>query len=185
MAAPADCRFFEVYEDSLQRFVFRSGFLMKPLITKARAEPKARDLCRGRGRARPCARPRYCSKTRIAKPILIGRPSVVETRLKRFGLSIRPGEDFELVQSGKTIRAYRDYVATYLDVAGAQGHHARCRAHAACAPNSTVIGAIAVRRGDADCADLRAGGALRLARYAISRTFSASLRACANIPPCP
>jgi malate dehydrogenase (oxaloacetate-decarboxylating)(NADP+) len=33
----------------LSRFVFRSGFLMKPLFAKAKADPEAGDLCRGRG----------------------------------------------------------------------------------------------------------------------------------------
>ena len=69
----------------------------------------------------------------IAKPILIGRPSVVETRLKRFGLSIAPGRDFELVNPEDDPR-YRDYVATYCEAAGRQGHHARTRPARWCAP---------------------------------------------------
>ena len=135
---------FEVYEDSLQRFVFRSGFLMKPLITKARAEPKRVIYAEGEDEARVAPRPRCCSKTGIARPILIGRPSVVETRLKRFGLSIRPGEDFELVNPEDDPR-YRDYVATLSRRGRTQGHHAPDAARTLVRTNSTVIGAIAVR----------------------------------------
>ena len=47
----------------------------------------------------------------LAQPILIGRPAVVEARLERFGLSIRPGRDFELINPEDDPR-YRDYVAT-------------------------------------------------------------------------
>ncbi len=62
----------------------------------------------------------------IARPILIGRPGVVEARLKRFGLSIEPGRDFELINPEDDPR-YRDYVATYVEVGGPQGRHARRR----------------------------------------------------------
>ncbi len=42
---------FEAYEDQLGRFVFRSGFMMKPLFAKAREALKRVHLFRGRGRA--------------------------------------------------------------------------------------------------------------------------------------
>ena len=138
---------FEAYEDSLQRFVFRSGFLMKPLITKARAEPKRVIYAEGEDE-RVLRAAQVLLEDGIAKPILIGRPSVVETRLKRFGLSIRPGTDFELVNPEDDPR-YRDYVATYLEVAGRKGITPDA-ARTLVRTNSTVIGAIAVRRGDAD-----------------------------------
>jgi malate dehydrogenase (oxaloacetate-decarboxylating)(NADP+) len=66
---------------------------------------------------------------RMAKPILVGRPAVVETRLKRYGLSIKPGSDFDLVNPEDDPR-YRDYVQTYADRGRAQGHHARRGTHA-------------------------------------------------------
>src|SRR5690606_16997211 len=84
----------------------------------------------------------------IAQPILIGRPAVVETRLKRFGLSIRPGTDFELINPEDDPR-YRDYVATYLDVAGRKGITPDA-AKTLVRTNTTVIAAIALARGDAD-----------------------------------
>ena len=110
------------YADRLSRFVFRSGFIMKPLFPKAKDRAQARHLCRRRGRA-GAARAQVVIEEGIAKPILIGRPSVVEARLKRFGLSIGPGDDFELVDPEDDPR-YRDYVATYVEARRAQGHHA-------------------------------------------------------------
>ncbi len=43
---------FDAYADRLGRFVFRSGFIMKPLFQKAREIAEARDLQRRRRRAR-------------------------------------------------------------------------------------------------------------------------------------
>ena len=53
---------------------------------------------------------------RLAKPILVGRPQVVEQRLERLGLRIRPGREFELVNPESDPR-YRDYWTTYHQLA--------------------------------------------------------------------
>jgi malate dehydrogenase (oxaloacetate-decarboxylating)(NADP+) len=84
----------------------------------------------------------------LARPLLIGRPNVVEARLQRYGLSIRPGVDFELVNPQDDPR-YRDYVAEYLEVAGRRGITPDA-ARVLVRTNSTVIAALAVRRNDAD-----------------------------------
>ena len=120
---------------------------MKPLFSKAKAEPEARDLRRGRGRARAARRAGVVEEG-VARPILIGRPRVVETRLKRFGLSIEHGRDFELINPEDDPR-YRDYVPTYLEVAGRKGITPDA-ARTLVRTNTTVIGALAVRRGEAD-----------------------------------
>ena len=44
-----------------------------------------------------CARLKPSSRKGSRKPILVGRPEVIETRIERFGLAVRPGHDFELV----------------------------------------------------------------------------------------
>src|SRR3982750_2694501 len=104
------------YTDSLTRFVFRSGFIMKPLFAKAKDAPRRVIYAEGEDE-RVLRATQVIIEEGIAKPILIGRPSVVEARLKRFGLSIEPGRDFELVNPEDDPR-YRDYVATYVDAAG-------------------------------------------------------------------
>ncbi|TVR07253.1 MAG: NADP-dependent malic enzyme [Salinarimonadaceae bacterium] len=135
------------YEDSLQRFVFRSGFLMKPLITKARLEPKRVIYAEGEDE-RVLRATQVVLEDGIAIPILIGRPAVVESRIKRFGLSMVAGKDFELVNPEDDPR-YRDYVASYLEAAGRRGITPDA-ARTLVRTNTTVIGALAVRRGDAD-----------------------------------
>ncbi|MBB4016543.1 malate dehydrogenase (oxaloacetate-decarboxylating)(NADP+) [Chelatococcus caeni] len=137
----------EAYRESLGRFVFRSGFIMKPVVTQAKAEPKRVIYAEGEDE-RVLRAAQAVIEDGIAQPILIGRPAVVETRLKRFGLSIRPGTDFELINPEDDPR-YRDYVATYLDVAGRKGITPDA-AKTLVRTNTTVIAAVALARGDAD-----------------------------------
>ncbi|MFM9974704.1 MAG: NADP-dependent malic enzyme [Beijerinckiaceae bacterium] len=138
---------FKAYEEQLSRFVFRSGSLMKPLIQAAKVDPKRVVYAEGEDE-RVLRAVQSVVEEGIAIPILIGRPSVIETRLERFGLSIRPGKDFELVNPEDDPR-YRDYVATYLEVAGRKGI-TPAAARTLVRTNATAIAALAVHRGDAD-----------------------------------
>jgi malate dehydrogenase (oxaloacetate-decarboxylating)(NADP+) len=138
---------FDVYNEHLSRFVFRSGFIMKPLMQAAKNNPKRVIFAEGEDE-RVLSAVQSIKEEGIAKVTLIGRPEVIESRLERFGLTIRPGRDFEIVNPNDDPR-YRDYVATYLECAGRLGitpNAARTQVRT----NSTVIAAIAVKRGDAD-----------------------------------
>ena len=136
----------DAYRETLSRFVFRSGFIMKPVFAKAKADPKRVIYAEGEDE-RVLRAAQVALEEGLATPILIGRPSVIETRIKRFGLSIRPG-DFEIVNPEDDPR-YRDYVQTYLDIAGRRGITPDA-ARNLVRTNNTVIGALAVMRGEAD-----------------------------------
>ncbi|MGB6085108.1 phosphate acyltransferase, partial [Parvibaculum sp.] len=138
---------FDAYADSLNGFVFRSGFIMKPLFSQARAEPKRVIYAEGEDE-RVLRAAQAVVEDGIARPILIGRPAVVEARLKRFGLSLEPGEHFDLINPDDDPR-YRDYVATYLEAAGRRGITPDL-ARTLMRTNQTVIAAVALLRGDAD-----------------------------------
>ena len=135
------------YAESLDRFVHRSGFIMKPLFSKAKEAPKRVIYAEGEDE-RVLRAVQAIVEDGVAKPILVGRPRVVETRLKRFGLSIQEGRDFELIDPEDDPR-YRSYVQTYLDIAGRRGITPDA-ARTLVRTNTTIIGAIAVRRGEAD-----------------------------------
>jgi len=135
------------YADSLQRFVFRSGFVMKPIVAAARAAPKRVVYADGEDE-RVLRAAQVVIEDGMAVPILIGRPSVIEARLKKFGLSIRPGRDFELVNQEDDPR-YRDYVQSYLDRAGRKGITPEA-ARVLVRTSTTVVAALAVQRGEAD-----------------------------------
>ncbi|MGL5363881.1 MAG: NADP-dependent malic enzyme [Bosea sp. (in: a-proteobacteria)] len=135
------------YREDLSRFIFRSGFIMKPMFTQAKSDPKRVIYAEGEDE-RVLRAAQVVLEEGMAVPILIGRPSVVETRIKRFGLSIKAGKDFELVNPEDDPR-YRDYVQSYLDIAGRRGITPDA-AKSLVRTNNTVIAALAVARGDAD-----------------------------------
>ena len=85
---------------------------------------------------------------RIARPILIGRPQVIESRIERFGLTLKPGRDFEVVNPEDDPR-YRDYVALFHSLVGRNGVTPET-ARTIVRTNTTTIAALAVKRGDAD-----------------------------------
>jgi malate dehydrogenase (oxaloacetate-decarboxylating)(NADP+) len=137
----------DAYREQLSRFVFRSGFIMKPLFAQAKADPKRVIYAEGEDE-RVLRAAQVVVEEGMAIPILVGRPSVVEARIKRFGLSLKIGRDFELVNPEDDPR-YRDYVASYLEIAGRRGITPDA-AKSLVRTNSTVIAALAVARGDAD-----------------------------------
>jgi malate dehydrogenase (oxaloacetate-decarboxylating)(NADP+) len=138
---------FEAYQERLDRFVFRSGFIMRPVFTQAKSAPKRVIYAEGEDE-RILRATQVLVEEGLATPILVGRPAVVETRLERFGLSVRPGRDFELVNPEDDPR-YREYVQTYVEVAGRRGITPDA-ARTLVRTNNTVIAALAVRRGEAD-----------------------------------
>ena len=80
----------EAYAEKLQRFVFRSGFVMRQIFTAAKKAPKRVIYADGEDE-RVLRASEVVLEEGIAKPILIGRPAVIETRLKRYGLTIKRG----------------------------------------------------------------------------------------------
>jgi len=138
---------FDAYADRLGRFVFRSGFMMKPLFAKAR-EAKKRVIYSEGEDERVLRATQVVLEERLAKPVLIGRPEVMQERIKRYGLAITAGVDFEVIDPRSDPR-YRDYVATYLKVAGRKGVTPDV-ARIVVRTSPSVIGALALHRGDVD-----------------------------------
>ncbi len=138
---------FDQYNERLNRFVFRSGLIMKPVFAKAKAAPKRVIYAEGEDE-RVLRATQVVVEEGLAQPILVGRPAVVDARLERFGLSVRRGHDFELVNPEDDPR-YRAYVDTYIDVAGRRGVTPDA-ARTIVRTNATVIAALALRRGEVD-----------------------------------
>jgi malate dehydrogenase (oxaloacetate-decarboxylating)(NADP+) len=138
---------FDAYADRLGRFVFRSGFMMKPLFAAARGAQKRVIYSEGEDE-RVLRATQVILEERLAKPVLIGRPEVIQERLKRYGLGMTAGVDFEVVDPRSDPR-YRDYVADYLKVAGRKGVTPDA-ARTVVRSSPSVIGALALHRGDVD-----------------------------------
>ena len=139
---------FEAYLDQLNRFVWRSGFVMKPIFATAKASEKKRVIFAEGEDERVLRAAQVLLEEEIARPILIGRPSVIEARLQRFGIRIRPNVDFGVVNPEDDPR-YREYVEDYFALVGRSGINPEA-ARTIVRTNNTVIGALSVKRGEAD-----------------------------------
>ncbi len=135
------------YKARLDGSVFRSALIMRPVFEAARSADRRIVFAEGEDERVLRAANAMMEET-TDKPILIGRPEVVEARCERAGLPIRPGRDFELVNPENDPR-YRDYWETYLGVMGRQGVTPDI-ARAVMRTNTTAIGAVMVHQGEAD-----------------------------------
>lgn len=134
------------YRRSLSQFVFRSSGVMEPIFEKAKEQPRRLVYAEGEER-RVLQAAQQVIDEGLAFPILIGRPDVVEYRLKEFGLRMRAGEDFELVNPLSDPR-FREYWAEYHEIMGRKGVSPDA-ARTVVRTQNTVIAALMVRRGDA------------------------------------
>ncbi|MFK8033198.1 MAG: NADP-dependent malic enzyme [Hyphomicrobiales bacterium] len=137
----------EAYEDRLSQFVFRSGLLMKPIFAAAAQSPSRVIYSDGEDE-RILRAAQVLVEDGIATPILIGRPSVMDSRAERFGLRFRPGRDCEIINPEDDPR-YRNYVDLFQSKAGRKGVSMDA-ARTIVRTNNTVIAALALERGDAD-----------------------------------
>ncbi|GLQ18591.1 NADP-dependent malic enzyme [Maritalea porphyrae] len=138
---------FDAYHDRLNRFVFRSGMVMKPIIDMARSSNKRVVYADGEDE-RVLRAAQVALEDGIAKPILIGRPAVIEHRIEKFGLNLELGKDVEVINPEDDPR-YRDYVDLFHSLVGRSGVTPDT-ARTIVRTNTTVIGALAVKRGEAD-----------------------------------
>jgi malate dehydrogenase (oxaloacetate-decarboxylating)(NADP+) len=137
----------EAYREGLARRVIRTGLVMKPMFERARAEPQRLVYTDGE-EERVLRAVQAVLDERLARPILIGRPEVVEARVERLGLTFRLGADVELVNPNSDPR-YNDYVAFYLERMGRKGVTPQA-ARETVRTRRTVIAAIMLARGEAD-----------------------------------
>ena len=138
----------DAYRDSLQQFVYHSGLIMKPLFAAAK-QARARRVVYAEGEDERVLRAaQVVVDEGLASPILVGRPAVIERRIERFGLRMKAGADFDLINPEYDER-YRDYWQEYLHLTERKGvseEYAKIEMRR----RNTLIGAMCVRRGDAD-----------------------------------
>ncbi|MBB4103515.1 NADP-dependent malic enzyme [Allorhizobium borbori] len=139
---------FDAYVEQLSRFVYRSGFIMKPIFNAAKASPRKRVIFAEGEDERVLRAAQFLLEDNTAIPILIGRPQIIEARLKRYGLRIRPDKDFAVVNPEDDPR-FREYVDEYFACVGRLGINPE-GAKTMVRTNNTVIGALAVRLDHAD-----------------------------------
>jgi malate dehydrogenase (oxaloacetate-decarboxylating)(NADP+) len=137
----------DAYREKLAQFLWRTGLVMKPIFDAAKTNPKRVAFAEGEEEVVLRAVQSVVDEG-IAKPILIGRPSVIEERVKRLGLRLVVGEDFDLINPESDPRFW-DYWTTFHALTERKGVSPSA-AKDILRTRTTVIAAIAVYRGDAD-----------------------------------
>ena len=139
---------FDAYNIQLLQFVYHSGLIMKPIFNAAKEGPRRRIVFAEGEDERMLRAAQVVVDEGLARLILVGRPAVVERRIERHGLRIRPGTDFELVNPESDPR-YRDYWTEYHRLTERRGVSLQF-AQMEMRRRHTLIGAMMVHRGDAE-----------------------------------
>ena len=139
---------FDAYRAQLERFVYHSGGFMRPIFAAARRETKNRIVFAEGEEERVLRAVQVILDEKIARPMLVGRPHVIERRIEGFGLRLRPGVDFEIVNPEADDR-YRSYWQEYHALTERQGvseQYAKIEMRR----RLTLISAMLLRRGEVD-----------------------------------
>ena len=141
---------FDAYRNQLQQFVYHSGTLMKPLFSIAKSVPaNQKRIVFAEGEDERVLRAtQIVIDERLAIPILIGRPAVIEHRIEKYGLRMKAGDDFEIVNPENDAR-YRDFWQTYLGMTERKGV-TESFAKLEMRRRHTLIGSMMIAKGMAD-----------------------------------
>lgn len=137
----------DAYREKLQGTVYRSGMVMRPVFAAAKANQARIVFAEGEDE-RVLRAAQFALLEKIAKPIIVGRPAVVQMRLDKIGSKLRPGVDFEIVDPEDDPRYQRCWQA-YHDLGARHGVTPEL-AKAALRKFNTLIGAMLVHLGEAD-----------------------------------
>jgi len=159
---------FEAYRARLTSFVYHSGLLMKPIFDAAKKAPKRIVYAEGEDE-RVLRAAQVVVDEGIAFPILVGRPAVLEKRIERFGLRIKAGKDFEMINPESDPR-FRDYWTDYYGLTERKGVTQQY-AQIEMRRRHTLIGAMMMHRGEADGMLCGTFGTHALHRYYIDQVI--------------
>ncbi|MCT9809879.1 NADP-dependent malic enzyme [Acidovorax sp. Be4] len=138
---------YDAYRESLTRFVYQTSMFMRPVFAAAKQNLQRVAYAEGED-DRVLRAVQVAVDDGLAKPILIGRPAVIEARIAKAGLRIQPGKDVEVCNPEDDPR-FRQYWETYHKLMGRHGVTPE-NAKAAVRRSNTLIAALMVHLGDAD-----------------------------------
>lgn len=140
----------QAYSDKLQQFVYHSGTFMKPIFQIAKKTPaELKRIVFAEGEEERILRAvQVVVDEKLACPILVGRPQILAQRIEKFGLRLKAGVDFQVINPEMDNR-YRDYWQTYWEMTRRKGvteQYARLEMRR----RHTLIGSMMIHKGDAD-----------------------------------
>ncbi|MGE0496572.1 MAG: NADP-dependent malic enzyme [Ramlibacter sp.] len=138
----------DAYRERLQSFVYASGTTMKPIFMAAKAAGKKRVAYAEGEEERVLRAAQIVVDECLARPTLIGRPAIIAQRVEKFGLRLREGQDYDVVNVEQDHR-YRDFWQTYHRMTERKGVTAQM-AKIEMRRRLTLIGAMLLHKGDVD-----------------------------------
>jgi malate dehydrogenase (oxaloacetate-decarboxylating)(NADP+) len=139
---------FDAYRAQLEQFVYHSGNFMKPIFASAKRAQRKRILYAEGEDERVLRAIQVVIDENLARPILVGRPEVIERRIERYGLRLKAGVDFDVINPDSDPR-YREFWTEYWQMTDRQGVTAQY-AKIEMRRRLTLIGAMMLRKGLAD-----------------------------------
>ena len=138
----------DAYREKLQTFVYASGTTMKPIFTAAKKGLKKRVAYSEGEDERVLRAVQIVVDERLAAPTLIGRPAVIAKRIEKFGLRLKEGIDYQVVNVENDHR-YRDFWQTYHRMTERKGVTEQT-AKIDMRRRLSLIGAMLLHKGDVD-----------------------------------
>ncbi|MEY2839357.1 MAG: hypothetical protein RJB60_1656 [Pseudomonadota bacterium] len=135
------------YRDSLSQFVSNTGLFMRPVFETAKASSKRIAYAEGEDE-RVLRAAQVVVDEGLARPILVGRPDVIATRIERAGLRLQDGVNCEIVNPGKDDR-FKQYVEAYHKLRARDGISPDL-AKVVLRRSNSLIATMLVKMGDAD-----------------------------------
>ena len=138
----------EAYRQHLTRFVYQTGMFMRPVFSAAKIAAAKRVAYAEGEDERVLRAAQLAVDEGLAQPILVGRPAVIEARIKKAGLHIRVGTDVEVVDPEDDPR-FRIYWESFHKLMGRRGVTPEA-AKTMVRRSNTIIAALMLHLGDAD-----------------------------------
>ena len=137
----------DAYRDSLTRYVYQTGMFMRPVFAAAKRNPARVVYAEGEDE-RVLRAVQAVLAEGMARPILVGRPGVIASRIERAGLRLKPGVDFEVVNPEEDSR-FRACWEEYHRIMKRDGVSVEA-AKAAVRRSTTLIATMLLKLGHAD-----------------------------------
>ena len=138
----------EAYRERLQSFVYASGSMMKPIFAAAKKALKKRVAYAEGEDERVLRAAQIVVDEGLALPTLIGRPAIIAERIEKFGLRLKEGVDYQVVNVEQDHR-YRDFWQTYHRMTERKGITVQV-AKIEMRRRLTLIGSMLLHKGDVD-----------------------------------
>lgn len=136
------------YSESLQRFVYKSGLVMKPIFATAKKQ-KLKTIIYADGEDERVLRAAKIScEENLARPILTGRKKAIEAKMQQLGIDNTISEKFKIWDPIEN-PFYQEYVDLYIKLSGRNGVTIE-NAKKSVRSSNTIFSALALMRGDAD-----------------------------------